>query len=209
MVLARTRFELSLVGRGIFLAAGLFSGREITRAPQAGEWSDRAGADFIMHCNRLDFAQKHLCFRFENRSTIIRAREPLNRLHRIKEVDHYEFDFLRSIITKNVPTPVTFETLETGKYVALQKILVSVGILNFGPTSPMTCDQESHPKLLPLYSTGLASNQTQIGNSGIERRFRSWRPDQGRTHCSSRHQIEKRAGKRLKRKLSTFCQSCL
>ncbi len=125
---------------------------------------DGAGSDFIMHRNRIDSAQECFRFWFENRSTVVRTCKPLHCLQRIKQVDHHEFDFSRSIISKNVAAPVAFDPLETGKHGKLQKILVSVGVLNFGPTPPMTCDQETHPALQssPVYR--LCSNPAPLGS---------------------------------------------
>ena len=87
-------------------------------APQSS--TDCPGADLVVRCNRLDSAQKSLCIRFENRNTVIRTRKPFHCIQRIKQGDDHEFDLLRSVIAKNVPTLVAFDSAEAWKYGLLQ-----------------------------------------------------------------------------------------
>jgi len=83
---------------------------------------DSAGADIVVHRDRLDLPQEPSCFRLENRNTIVRPSKPFYRFQRIKEVHYHELNLLRSVTAPNITTSVPFDSPQAGKHFVLQQV---------------------------------------------------------------------------------------
>ncbi len=119
--------------------------------------SDGAGADFVVRRDRLDSAQEHSGFWFENRSIVVRTCKLLHCIERIEEVQHHKFHLVWSVVAKNVPTPVAGDAAELGEHLLLQQILVCVRVRDRGPTSPVTCNQGLHHLAASIHTVAFRS----------------------------------------------------
>jgi hypothetical protein len=108
--------------------------------------------------DRLNSRQQRFRLRFEDRNRVVRAREGLHRFQGIEEINDDELGFMAPVRSKHIPTSIAFQVFQPRQNLVLEKGLVSVGMLEFCPTSPMTCDHDA-PFRQHTWPAGIASKR--------------------------------------------------